>query len=54
MRYPVIPLILTAIFIVYVLYMALIKRNIKAKFQTVVMPGLFFIVIWVAIYFLVK
>lgn len=53
MFYPLIPIGLTALFILYVLYLALIKKELKAKFKTVVLPGLFFLAIWAAIYFFV-
>jgi hypothetical protein len=50
MTYPFIPIGLIAIFIVYVLYLLIIKRDMK-KLKTVLYPGLSFIVIWAAIYY---
>lgn len=51
MTYPFIPLGLIAIFLFYILYLAFIKKNLKANFKTVVLPGLFFIVVWAVIYY---
>lgn len=51
MTYIFIPIILTVIFIVYVLYLAFVKKNIKSKLQTIVLPGLFFIIAWGFIYY---
>lgn len=51
--HPVIPIILTVLFLGYLLYLAFIRRNIRAKLQTVVLPGMFFISIWAAIYLIV-
>lgn len=54
MTYPFIAVGLTAIFIVYVLYLLIIKRDMK-KLKTVLYPSLFFIAVWgVIYYFLVK
>ena len=50
MMYPFIPIGLTAVFIVYVLYLLIIKKDIK-KLKTVLYPGLFFIAIWAVIYY---
>ncbi len=51
MTYPFIPIGLIAIFIVYVLYLLLIKKDMK-RFRIVLFPGVFFIVIWAVIYYL--
>lgn len=51
MFYLYIPIGLTALFLVYVLYLAFSKQ-LKTKFRTAVLPGLFFVGIWGAIYFL--
>lgn len=48
--YPFIPIGLIAVFIVHVLYLLLIKKDIK-KLKVVVYPGLFFIAIWAVIYY---
>ncbi len=51
MTYPFIPIGLIAVLIIYLLYLALIKKTIKSKFKTVVLPGLFFVGIWGIIYY---
>ncbi|MCR5860864.1 hypothetical protein LRS05_01310 [Flavobacterium sp. J372] len=51
--YPLIAVFLAAFFVVYLLYLALVKRNIREKMQTVVLPGFFFLSVWAAIYFIV-
>jgi hypothetical protein len=50
MTYPFIAIGLTAVFIVYILYLLLIKKDIK-KFKAVLFPALLFIAIWAVIYF---
>jgi hypothetical protein len=50
MTYPFIAIGLTAVFIVYTLYLLLIKKDIK-KFKTVLLPGLVFIAIWAVLYY---
>lgn len=50
MTYPFIPIGLIAIFIVYVLYLLIIKKDIK-KLKTVLYPGVSFIAIWAVIYY---
>jgi hypothetical protein len=50
MTYPFIPIGLIALFIAYVLYLLLIKKDSKA-FRMVLFPGLFFTAIWAVIYF---
>lgn len=51
MTYPFIPVGLITIFIAYVLYLLLFKKDLK-KFKAVLYPGLFFIAIWAVIYYL--
>lgn len=51
MTYPFIPIGLAALFIAYVLYLAMIKKNLNSKLKTVVFPGLSFIAIWSIIYY---
>lgn len=51
MTYVFIPVIMIAVFVLYVLYLAIVKKNLKSKLQTVVLPGLFFIAIWGVIYY---
>ncbi len=50
MTYPLIPIGLITIFIVYVLYLLLFKKDLK-RFTAVLYPGLFFIAIWTIIYY---
>lgn len=51
MTYPFITIGLTIVFVVYLLYLLLIKKDFK-KLKAFLYPGLFFIAVWVAIYFL--
>lgn len=54
MAYSFIPIGLITLFIAYVLYLLLIKKDRK-KLKTVLYPGLFFIAVWgVIYYFLLK
>lgn len=50
MTYPFIPIGLIAIYIVYVLYLLLVKKDI-IKIKSILYPGLFFVAIWAVIYF---
>lgn len=50
MTYPFIPIGLIAVFIVYVLYLLLFKKNIK-RVKSVLELGLLFIAIWSVIYY---
>lgn len=52
MFYLYIPIGLTALLLIYVLYLAFSKQ-LKRKFRTTVLPGLFFIGIWGTIYFFI-
>ncbi|NHM06352.1 hypothetical protein G4D82_03895 [Flavobacterium sp. CYK-4] len=45
------PLLLITIFIGYLFYLGLVKRNLKSNRFKVVYPGLFFITVWAVIYF---
>jgi hypothetical protein len=47
-----IPVIMIFLFGAYVLYLALVKKDLKNNLQTIVYPGVFFIVIWIGCYFL--
>gem|GEM_PF-617977 len=47
-----IPVILTGIFILYVLYLAFVKKHLKSKLRTEILPGVLFIGLWATIYFL--
>lgn len=49
MTYPFIAFGLLIVFLLYVLYLLLIKRDMKTLKQ-VMIPGAFFIVIWVLLY----
>ena len=46
-----IPIVIIALFILYVLYLLIIKKD-KNAIKKVVFPGLFFIGIWAILYFL--
>jgi hypothetical protein len=45
------PIIMTIIFVLYVLYLLLVKREFKSKLKTVIFPGVFFIIVWSVYYF---
>jgi len=53
MTYVVAPLVLLLAFVGYVLYLALVKKTLKKQFNSVVLPGLFFIAAWAVVYFLI-
>ncbi|MDQ0477152.1 preprotein translocase subunit YajC [Chryseobacterium sp. MDT2-18] len=50
MAYLILPVLLTVVFIVYVLYLIFIKKD-KEQLKSVYFPGVLFIVIWAAIYY---
>ena len=50
MTYPFIPIGLISIFILVILYLVIIKKDIK-QLKNVLYPGLFFIAIWAVIYY---
>jgi len=50
MTYPFIAFGLLIVFLIYVLYLLVIKRDMKTLKQ-VLIPGAFFIAIWVLLYF---
>ncbi len=50
MLYPLLPIGLIAVFIVYIAYLLFVKKDIK-KFKTVLYPGIFFIALWGIIYY---
>jgi FtsH-binding integral membrane protein len=50
MTYPFIPIGLIAVFIVYMLYLLVIKKDMK-KLKIALYPGLFFIIVWAVIYY---
>jgi len=45
------PIIFTALFVLYVLYLAIVRKNLRQNKHAVLYPGLFFIVVWGVIYF---
>ncbi len=45
------PIVLTAIFLIYVLYLVFVKKESKTKLKSVIYPGAFFIVVWGLCYF---
>ncbi|TDS53829.1 hypothetical protein C8P70_12726 [Myroides indicus] len=49
MLYPFISVGLVVVFVLYTLYVLLVKKDMK-KFKTIFYPGLFFIAVWGAIY----
>jgi len=46
------PIAMSIIFVLYVLYLLLVKKEFKSKLKTVVLPGVFFIFVWGFCYFL--
>ncbi len=52
MLYPLMALGFTVLFVLYLLYLLLIKKDVQ-KARSVLFPGLFFIAIWVILYLLV-
>lgn len=50
MLFSVIPIGLIAVFIGYVFYLLLIKKDME-KLKSVLLPGIFFVAVWAAIYF---
>jgi FtsH-binding integral membrane protein len=50
MTYPFISIGLIAVFAVVILYLLIIKKDMK-KVKSVLYPGLFFIGIWILIYY---
>jgi membrane protein CcdC involved in cytochrome C biogenesis len=51
MRFSFLPLAFTLLLIGYILYRLVVKKDLKSKMRTVVLPGLFFIAVWVLIYY---
>ncbi len=45
------PIVFILLFILYVLYLAIIKKELKQNLNKVVYPGMFFIVVWALLYF---
>lgn len=45
-----IPIGLTVVFLLYILYLGWIKKDLKARFKSVVLPGLLFVGVWALIY----
>lgn len=40
------PIILTAIFVLYMLHLAFVKKQFKSRLKTEILPGVFFIMVW--------
>ncbi|HUH34546.1 MAG TPA: hypothetical protein VL022_01815 [Moheibacter sp.] len=51
MIYSIIPIVFIAVFVLYALYLILIKKD-GAKFKSILVPGLVFIALWGLIYYL--
>jgi len=49
--YPFIAIGLLIVFVAYILYLALVKKELKQNLSKVVYPGLFFISVWTILYF---
>lgn len=47
------PIIFAVLFVLYVLYLALVKKQLKQNLNQVVFPGLFFIAVWGILYYFV-
>lgn len=47
----IIPFFMIIVFLLYVLYLALIKKELKKNLYSVLYPGLFFIAVWGVIYY---
>ena len=47
----IIPFVMIILFMLYVLYLAFIKKDLKNNLSTVLYPGLFFMAIWGLIYY---
>ena len=50
MLYTLLPILLIAIFIVYVLFLLIVRKDIK-KLRIALYPGLTFIAVWAVIYY---
>jgi hypothetical protein len=48
-----IPLLMAVLFIVYILYLALIKKELKHQLTGVLYPGLFFLGVWCILYYFI-
>ncbi len=53
MMYTYIPIGLLIVFIGYILYRAIVKKDLKSKVRTIVMPALFFIAVWAVLYYFI-
>lgn len=51
MLFPFITIGLTIAFLGYVLYLAFIRKNLRSKFQSEILPGIFVLGAWAALYF---
>lgn len=50
MLYPFVSIGLIVIFAIYILYLLIIKKDLK-QLKTVLFPGLFFIAVWAVMYY---
>jgi len=50
MSFVLVPILLTVVFIGYILYLLIIKKD-RTKLRAVLFPGLFFILVWIAFYY---
>ncbi len=51
MLFPFITIGLAVAFLGYVLYLIFVKKNFREKWQSEVMPGIFILGVWAALYF---
>jgi len=49
----IIPIVLFAAFVLYVAYLAFIKKTAKQHLHTVIYPGLFFFGVWAMIFYFI-
>lgn len=45
------PIVFIFLFLLYVLYLAIVKKELKQNLDKVVYPGLFFMVVWAVLYY---
>ncbi len=50
MSFVLVPILLTVVFIGYILYLLIIKKDRKIL-NAVLFPSLFFIIVWIAFYY---
>ena len=47
----IIPFVMIILFLIYVLYLALIKKELRKNQYAVLYPGMFFMAVWGVIYY---